>query len=457
MLRFAAICLFLLASLTAQAQVPQSRSEISLSFAPVVKAAAPAVVNIYAKKLVPGRVSPFAGDPFFNRFFGPVPSRPRVENSLGSGVILTADGIIVSNYHVVGEAAEIRVVLADKREFDADVLLAGEAADLAILQLRDVDSEALPFLPMADSDGVEVGDLVLAIGNPFGVGQTVTSGIVSGLARSAGIGAGEGTFIQTDAAINPGNSGGALVTVTGDLLGVNTAILTRSGGSNGIGFAIPSNLIAAYLGQALDGASAFAQPWAGMAVQSVDAAMAQALGLEQVAGVVISEMHPQSPFAEAGLQVGDVIASVGGIAVESQAELLFRMATHGRDQAIVDYLRGGVAGQAMVALGPAPDEPAASSVLIEERSPLQGAQVARINPAIIQSLDLPLAASGVVVLNADGYARRFGLREGDVILGINGVAVELPEDVLIRAGDRTRAWQIDILRGGQRTQLRFRI
>ncbi|MBT31166.1 MAG: serine protease, partial [Thalassobius sp.] len=217
--------------------------EIQLGFAPLVKQAAPAVVNIYAKRIVAERSSPFQNDPFFRQFFGNLGQpRQRVQNSLGSGVILSGDGIVVTNYHVVGEATEIRVVLTDRREFDAQVMLSDQESDLAVLQLE--GAEDMPHLTLRDSDRVEVGELVLAIGNPFGVGQTVSSGIVSGLARSgAAVGSARGYFLQTDAAINPGNSGGALIDVNGRLIGVNTRILTRSGGSNGIGFAIPANLV----------------------------------------------------------------------------------------------------------------------------------------------------------------------------------------------------------------------
>ena len=225
--------------------MPQSSAQLQLSFAPVVKKAAPAVVNIYAKRIVERRVSPFANDPMFSQMFRDRGRLvPRVENSLGSGVILTPAGMVVSNYHVVGMATEIRVVLADRREFIADVLLGDKEADLAVLKLR--GAQDLPALAFRDSDAVEVGDLVLAIGNPFGVGQTVSSGIVSGLARSGlSIGSGRGYFIQTDAPINPGNSGGALVDMDGRLVGVNTAILTRSGGSNGIGLPSPPTWCAA--------------------------------------------------------------------------------------------------------------------------------------------------------------------------------------------------------------------
>ena len=220
------LCLTPLAGL-AETRVPTSQAEISLGFAPLVKKAAPAVVNIYAKIVTQGSASPFRGDPFFEEFFrGFGQPRPRVQNSLGSGVILSDDGIVVSNYHVVGQATDIRVVLADRREFTARVLLGDKESDLAILQLE--GAEGLPSLALRDSDRVEVGELVLAIGNPFGVGQTVSSGIVSGLARSGtATGNARGYFLQTDAPINPGNSGGALIDVNGDLIGINTSILTR--------------------------------------------------------------------------------------------------------------------------------------------------------------------------------------------------------------------------------------
>lgn len=230
----------------AQTRMPVSQAEIQPGFAPLVRQAAPAVVNINAKRVVAVRSSPFAGDPYFQGLFHDLGTiRRQVQNSLGSGVILSSDGIVVSNYHVVGEATDIRVVMTDLCEYSASVILADEESDLAILRLDGASD--LPTFSHRDSDSVEVGELVLAIGNPFGAGQTVNSGIVSGLARSGtASGTGRGYFIQTDAAINPGNSGGALIEVNGDLIGVNTAILTRSGGSHGIGFAIPANLVARF-------------------------------------------------------------------------------------------------------------------------------------------------------------------------------------------------------------------
>ncbi|MCE6950436.1 trypsin-like peptidase domain-containing protein [Cereibacter sphaeroides] len=441
----------------AETRVPASASEIALSFAPVVREAAPAVVNIYATRVVEQRVSPFAADPFFDRFFRDLGRRqPRVQNSLGSGVIVSADGIVVSNYHVVGQADAIRVVLNDRREYEAEVMLADEDSDLAVLRLS--DAADLPFLPLRDSDGVEVGELVLAIGNPFGVGQTVSQGIVSGLARSGlSIDGGRGYFIQTDAAINPGNSGGALVDTAGRLLGINTAILTQSGGSNGIGFAIPANLVRSFLAQAEAGEERFRRPWAGVNGQAVDAAMADAMGLPRPEGVVLTELDAASPFRKAGLRAGDVVLMIGGQRTDSPQEVMFRLSAMGIGAtARVTYLRDGDEREAEVALIAPPDDPPRETLTLRE-SVLAGLTVERINPAVSAELGLPLAAEGVVVRDAESFAARAGLRPGDLLLEINGRRVERPRDVLIASRDNARWWQVDILREGQPLRLRFRL
>jgi Do/DeqQ family serine protease len=440
----------------AETRVPTGRPEIALSFAPVVKGAAPAVVNIYARKVIERRASPFAGDPFFERFFrGMVPQSRQMENSLGSGVIVSADGLVVSNNHVVGGASEIRVVLADKREFEAEVVLADKESDLAVLRLR--GAHDLPALALRDSDELEVGDLVLAIGNPFGVGQTVTSGIVSGLARTGGAGGkGDGYFIQTDAAINPGNSGGALVDMTGRLVGVNTAILTRSGGSNGIGFAIPANLVAQVITQAEAGRTELARPWTGIAAQSVSGDLAEALGLPRPGGVVIRAIHPLSPFAAAGLARGDVLQNVDGAAIDSAPELEFRLASHGLGGTVrVQALRGGRAVAADVALIAAPDQPPADRRDIRDPGPFAALTVATLNPAVAQSLGAAVTAEGVVVLDAGQRALRNGWRRGDIIVAINGRPVSASADIAreARGGGAT---EVLIEREGRRGALRFR-
>ncbi|MBV0912870.1 trypsin-like peptidase domain-containing protein [Anianabacter salinae] len=458
MFRLAVLLAVLAAALPlpASAFLPGSRAEIGLSFAPVVKEAAPAVVNIYARRIVAERLSPFASDPFFSGVFGPPRTVERVQNSLGSGVIVDPGGIVVSNFHVVGGATDIRVVLSDRREFDGSVILADEDSDLAVIRLSGASD--LPALDFADSDAAEVGDLVLAIGNPFGVGQTVSSGIVSGLARSGGnIGGRYGYFIQTDAPINPGNSGGALVDMRGALLGINTSILTRSGGSNGIGFAIPANLVAQYVAQAQAGRTEIARPWAGVAVQPVDAAMAGTLGLSPPQGVIVADAHPRSPFLAAGIEPGDVILTLGGQPVEAEAELTFRMTTLGvGTEAEVTYLRGGRRRTATVTLAAAPEDPPRDEIRIETRSSLGGLAIATINPAVIAQTGLPLGAVGVVVTQVSAFAQRTGLRPGDILRQINGQPVETSRDVARIAQAMPRTWEILFERDGRQSLLRLR-
>ncbi len=440
-------------------QVPTSQAQIQLSFAPLVKQATPAVVNIYAKIMTSPRSTPLQSDPFFERFFrDPFFNAPRVQNSLGSGVILTESGIVVSNYHVVGMATDIRIVLNDRREFTAHVLLGDEEADLAILQIEDVTP--LPYLPLRESDTVEVGELVLAIGNPFGVGQTVSSGIVSGLARSrtGGNNSGLGYFLQTDAPINPGNSGGALIDMAGRLIGINTSILTRSGGSNGIGFAIPSDLVAAFVEQAQAGEQVFKRPWAGINGQQIDSEMAASLGLDRPGGIIVSGVHRASPFFAAGLSVGDVITHVGGQPVHTPAEMVYRMSVvgMGRD-AKVEVLRDGERVELDVELMIAPEEPSRALTILNDRTLLPDLRLARINPAVLAELNLPLMSEGVAVLLPGPYGRRVGLRKGDVILSVNGTKVSHPDDVQSQLAGYTRRIEMLIERAGQRSVLRFRV
>lgn len=352
------------APLPAQAdtKVPETREMVMLSFAPLVKVATPAVVNIYATRVVEQADSPFAGDPFFSQFFGEGLSRPRVQNSLGSGVIVRQDGIVVSNYHVVGGASDIRVVLADRREFAAKVLLADEAADLAILSLE--GASELPALSLANSDKAAVGDLVLAIGNPFGVGQTVTTGIVSGLARSGGeMGRGGGYFIQTDAAINPGNSGGPLVDLEGKVVGVNTAV-NRSGQS--IGFAIPINAAKIVI-ESVKVHGKIVRPWLGVRYSMLTAESAKQNGFAVSSGALLiggtsrgdgAAVVPDSPAEKAGLKAGDVLLDVDGVRLEIEHPLSAVIAKkRAGDTVQVRVLRDGMERVVPVTLGVLPDAP----------------------------------------------------------------------------------------------------
>jgi Do/DeqQ family serine protease len=458
LIRILSLVLILLAApLAAEMRVPMSQAEIQTGFVPVVKQAAPAVVNIYASRIVEGRRSPFRDDPFFGRFFNDFgASRPRVQNSLGSGVVLGADGIVVSNYHVVGEATDIRVVLNDGREYAARVLLGDEEADLAVLQVEDAPD--LPALRLRDSDSVQVGELVLAIGNPFGVGQTVSSGIVSGLARSGtASGNARGYFIQTDAPINPGNSGGALVDVNGDLIGINTAILSRSGGSNGIGFAIPAALVAQFVEQARAGQSAFQRPWAGLGGQPVTPDMAEGLGLTRPEGIVISQVHPESGFAGAVVP-GDVIAAVDGQPVNSPAEMVFRMSLAGiGDTARITRLRDGEADEIDVPMIAAPEVPPRNSIRTGERAALPEIVLSTINPAVIDAYGLPLMAEGVIVDDPGPYGARAGLRPGDILREINGIAVSDSATAAEALERASRTLSIEVMRNGRRMALRLRL
>ena len=459
MFRILLISLLVLATvLSAQDQkVPVSQAEISLSFVPLVRDAAPAVVNIYASRVIRSR-SPFFDDPVFGDFFRDFGAgRPRVQNSLGSGVILSSDGFVVSNYHVVGQATDIRVVLNDRREFSASVLLADQESDLAILKLDGASD--MPHLALRDSDTVEVGELVLAIGNPFGVGQTVTSGIVSGLARSGtATGNARGYFIQTDAPINPGNSGGALIDVQGQLIGVNTSILSRSGGSNGIGFAIPAALVGQFVAQARDGNSEFERPWAGMVGQPVDADLSESLGLVLPGGVVVSELHDLSPFAAAGFEVGDVITAVDGEPVNTPSEMIYRMSIRGIGAtAEVSRLRGDSAETVAVQMSAAPETPPRDERILGRRDVLPGLRLVNANPRLIEETGLPLTTRGVVVLDPGPYGVRIGLHPGDILRAVNGQPIEATDAVraaLLRAGSPI---QLEILRDGRRASLRFRV
>ena len=450
------LCLFPITA-SAQTRVPDTQAEITLSFAPLVRETAPAVVNIYAKVITQTRQrTPFMNDPFFERFFeGFGPPQPRVQNSLGSGVILSADGIVVSNYHVVGQATDIRIVLNDRREYSARVLLGDAESDLAIMQIE--EGEDLPFLPLRDSDTVEVGELVLAIGNPFGVGQTVSSGFVSGLARSGGAnGGGVGYFIQTDAPINPGNSGGALVGMDGQLIGVNTRILSRSGGSNGIGFAIPSDLIAAFMAQAEAGNDQFVRPWAGATGQVVDADLAQMLELDRPGGIIIAGLHPASPLAAAGFEVGDVVVAVDGVEVNSPGEMLFRMGLANEANTVVmTRLRDAEISELAVRMIPPPEDPPRGEITLSKDASLPGLSVARVNPAVISEMRLPLDAAGVVVTGLGTLGARVGLRVGDILQVVDGREIAAPQDAADMLERARRGTRVQALRRGGRIMLRF--
>jgi Do/DeqQ family serine protease len=294
-----------------QRQTPASKAEVQLSFAPLVKQAAPAVVNVYGVRREQRQRNAIFDDPLFREFFGGgKQGQERVQQSVGSGVIVGSDGYVVTNHHVIEGMTEVKIALADRREFDADIVLRDPRTDLAVLRVKNAGEARLTSIPLGDSDVVEVGDIVLAIGNPFGVGQTVTQGIVSALARTQ-VGISDYQFfIQTDAAINPGNSGGALVDMQGRLVGINTAIFSRSGGSHGIGFAVPVNMLKIVIESARGGGATVKRPWFGARLDSVDREKAEALGLDRPTGALVTNVIEKSPASDARLQRGDVITAV---------------------------------------------------------------------------------------------------------------------------------------------------
>ena len=430
--------------------VPTSMQQIELSFAEVVRKAAPAVVNIYSKRTVR---SAFSDDVLFKKFFGGGGGgggRERVQSALGSGVIVRSDGVIVTNHHVIEGADEIVVALADRREFEAKVILDDERTDLAVLRVN-TNGKTLPYLTFHDSDAAEVGDLVLAIGNPFGVGQTVTSGIISATARTqAGI-TDYGFFLQTDAAINPGNSGGALLTVDGKLVGVNTAIYSRTGGNIGIGFAIPSNMVKVVVDTAAGGGRQIARPWLGMEMQDVTSEVAQGLGLDRPVGVIVKAIAAGGPAEQAGLARGDVITKIDTFEVSDVQTLRFRAATRGVGNTVtLTYLRGGETRTASFKLARPTENPPRSLTEIDGRNPLQGATVANLSPAYAEELQVDQTSGVIVVqLTRKSIAARLGIRPGDIILEINNRKITSVAALQEAVKQTPRVWELAVSRGGQ--------
>ncbi|MDR3439250.1 Do family serine endopeptidase [Telmatospirillum sp.] len=449
-----AFTLFVIGAVPAFAQtVPQSREQVQMSFAPVVKQVSPAVVNIYTRKVV-RTVSPMFADPFFRQFFGNQMGLPqeRVQRSLGSGVIVKADGTVVTNNHVIRDSDEITVVLADRREFEATVVGADERTDLAVLKINTGD-QSLPVLPLGDSDALEVGDLVLAIGNPFGVGQTVTMGIVSALARTAVGGADYRSFIQTDAAINPGNSGGALVDLQGRLIGVNSAIYSsgQGGGSIGIGFAIPSTMVKAVLTNITSGGKAV-RPWLGATGQAVTSEMFQALQLNRPIGVLINGVQAGSPAEQAGIKVGDVVVSVNGHEVDDPEALRFRIATLTvGTSAQMTVSRGGQERTVTAKLQPPPDTPPRDTSEISGHNPFSGATVANMNPALAEEMGLSGVEPGVTIIQVKRgtIANHLQFQPGDAVVKLNGRTIGSVADLKAIVGASAKSWAITIRRSGE--------
>ena len=456
-----------------QRMIPDSRMQMTLSFAPLVEQVSDSVVNIYAKRVVESR-APLFRDPFFQRFFGNRlgPSRRRVENSLGSGVIVDSSGLIITNYHVIEGAREIQIGLRDGRTFAARILLRDQKLDLAILQLENTPRDLQPAV-LGRSEDLLVGDLVLAIGNPFGVGQTVTGGIVSGLARS-GVGVSDfQSFIQTDAAINPGNSGGALVSMNGVVIGINTAIFSRSGGSQGIGFAVPSDIARLAVEAAREGRE-IRRPWLGFSGDKIERDVMEALGLEQAQGVIVADIHPQSAGQRIGLRKGDIILSVGskdkalsddlakGKALSDMEELRYHALLAGVDEILpLHILRKNQRLVLSFPLEEPPQIPPRNRVTIAN-GPFKGAVIVNLSPAVIESLNLGSAAlqkTGVTIesFKNRSQASRLGFKKGDIILSYNGQGIQTTDQLAnLTRQDIRQKYQVIIERDGRQRRVNFR-
>jgi Do/DeqQ family serine protease len=437
-----------------QRQVPTSAAQLQLSFAPIVQHVAPAVVNVYAQHVVANN-NPFLADPFFRQFFGGMP-RQQVERSLGSGVIVDSSGLVVTNYHVIADASEIKVALADKREFDADIVLKDERGDLAVLRIKGAN-EKFPTLEFSNSDELQVGDVVLAIGDPFGVGQTVTHGIVSAVARTQVGNSDYQFFIQTDAAINPGNSGGALVDVNGRLVGINSEIYSRSGGSEGIGFAIPANMVRVVVASAESGSKTVKRAWFGAKLQEVTPEIADSIGLKHPSGALVASVVNGSPAARAGIKTGDLIATIDGVTVDDPAAFDYRFATKPLGgETKIGLIRQGKETVASLPLQGLPDTPR-DEVVIKGRSPFLGATVANLSPALADEMRLDPQAEGVVITGvADGSAAKsVGFQKGDVVVSVNGQSITKSDDLDRIANAGSRSWRITIDRGGQQISVMF--
>ncbi len=397
------------------------------SYADVAEVASPAVVNISSDKVVDNMAAhPFMSDPFFRRFFNMPDDEnhqgggERIERSLGSGVIISADGYILTNNHVVENADKIKVTFEGDKEYDAEIVGTDPRTDVALVK---IDADDLPFIRIGDSEALRVGDQVMAIGNPFGVGQTVTMGIVSALGRTIGLIDYE-DLIQTDASINPGNSGGALVNMQGELIGMNSAILSRSGGSQGIGFAIPTNM-AMRIVDALKSKGEVERAYLGVLPQEVDQNLADYYGMDRPRGVIISQVNDDTPAAKAGLKEGDIILSVDGEEIHNPSMLrnVISLSDVGH-KAKLKLLRDGKEKTVEVTLDKLPESaqgtPGGTRQGGGEDSSLDGVTVRALTAHLRQMANIPDDVNGLIVTAVEptSNAAREGLEMGDVILEV---------------------------------------
>jgi Do/DeqQ family serine protease len=464
-LRVGAVLAAVLLSVPAMAQpktVPASQSEVQLSYSPLVKQVSPAVVNVYASRVVAQqrpRGFPF-DDPLFQEFFGGQMNMPRerLQRSLGSGVLVGEEGIVVTNNHVIQGMTDVRVSLVDQREFDVDVVLTDPVSDIAVLKVRDPKGK-FPVVPLVSGDTVEVGDIVLAIGNPFGLGQSVSQGIVSAIRRIQKKGGEQAVYLQTDAAINQGNSGGALIDMKGNLLGINTLIFTKTGGSDGIGFAVPSSIVNLVLTAARNGEKSVKRPWIGADLQAVTREIAESMGLDRPFGALVAEVDAASPAARAGLKPGDIVVAVEDKPVEDPTALTYQVTIRPiGSKAVLHILRQGAETTVNLPVDSAPETVPRDERVIAGTGPFSGAKVVNLSPAVAQEIGIDGSLTGVLVLDiANGsVADRVGLEKGDRVLMLNDRKIDSVKTLADINEQKEQLWKVTIQRGGQVVTRMFR-
>lgn len=436
---------------------PKKLEDVRVTFSSAVKKAEASVVNIYA-----ARVNRAARPALQDMAPMDVRSNDRIARSLGSGVIVRSSGIVVTNLHVIEGAQAIKVVLNDGREFAAKQVGKDEKLDLAVLQVFRASNEKLPAARFGDSDSLAVGDVVLAIGNPFGIGRSVSFGIVSAVERSAMALSPYARFIQTDASINPGNSGGALVDSTGALVGVNAGIFSKNGASNGIGFAIPASLVQRVVDDIVNTGSVV-RPWFGAEGTMVTDLAAREAGLPRAQGVQLTGVLPGSPAMLAGLKVGDVITRLDSNAIENPADLneqILAMPNLLNKEAKLEYWRNGQRVQTTVMLTALPERKTGAQVLVKGYNPMNGVKVEELGPALATELKLPLGTKGVVAVDVPGApvleAFAMPVQYGDLIMAINGNTIRTVNDVQGALDSSRNEWIFRLMRGGRVVNIQTR-
>lgn len=459
---FATISLMTLPARAQERTVPASQIDVQLSYAPLVKRVAPAVVNVYASRVITQQRPRFPfEDPLFREFFGgQIPSQPRerMQRSLGSGVLVGEEGLVVTNNHVIAGMTDVRVSLVDQREFDADLVLTDPASDIAVLRIRDGKGK-FPVVPLVPADTAEVGDIVLAIGNPFGLGQSVSQGILSAVRRVQKKGGDQAVYLQTDAAINQGNSGGALIDMHGNLVGINTSIFTKGGGSDGIGFAVPSSIVKLVLDAAREGNKVVRRPWLGADLQAVTREIAESMAIDRPFGALVADVDPQSPAARAGLKAGDIVTSIDGKPVEDPTAFTYQLTIHKiGSEAKLSFLRGGREMTAALNVETAPETVPRDEQVLAGKGPLSGAKVVNLSPAVAVEIGLEGATSGVLVLDIarGSVAEQVGLEKGDRVLMLNDRKIDSVKSLAAINGEDENLWKVTIQRGSQVVTRMFR-